>query len=139
MKYMYQELKECQFKYNIFHFFFFFFWKYKVGLEKSPIWQSRSSICRFYLLGKGPSNSSSTKIINYNEEQGVALGRKNVRAACPKDKLEFMFFFPRALLGHSKYHFFHPAYNETNRISVHINYYFPYLVTLINFNGRLAV
>ena len=37
---------------------------------------------------KSPSN----KIINYDKQE-VALGKKNVKGTCPKDKLEFNFFF----------------------------------------------
>ena len=42
-------------------------------------------------MGKGPDNSTSNKIINF-DEQRVALGKQNVKAAYPKDKLEFKFF-----------------------------------------------
>ena len=42
-------------------------------------------------MHKGPSKPSSNKIINQDEEE-VSLGKENVRAACPKDKLEFLFF-----------------------------------------------
>ena len=39
------------------------------------------------LIRKGTGKSSSNKIIN-QDKQEVALGEQNVRAACPKDKLE---------------------------------------------------
>ena len=39
---------------------------------------------------KGPGNPSSNKTIN-KDEQEVALGKQNVRAACLKDVLEFQF------------------------------------------------
>ena len=42
-------------------------------------------------MGKGLSKVPSNKIISYDERE-VALGKQNVRAACPKDKLEFQFF-----------------------------------------------
>ena len=48
-------------------------------------------------MGKGLGKSSSNKII-YWDEQEVALGKQNKRAACPKDKLEFTFF--QTLLPH---------------------------------------
>ena len=37
-------------------------------------------------MGKGQGNSSSKKIINY--EQEVVQGKQNVKAKCPKDKLD---------------------------------------------------
>ena len=39
-------------------------------------------------MGKGPGNSSSNNIIT-QDYQEVASGKQNVRATCPKDKLEF--------------------------------------------------
>lgn len=53
-----------------------------------------------YLLPKGQGfrKSPSNKIIDYNQQE-VALGKQNARAAGPKDKLEFTVFL--ALL---KYH-----------------------------------
>ena len=47
-------------------------------------------------MGKGLSKVPSNKIISWDEQE-VALSQQNVRAACPKDKLEFQFF--QALLG----------------------------------------
>ena len=44
-------------------------------------------------MGKGPGKQSSNKIINQDEKE-VALGKKNGRAACPKDMLKLF----RALL-----------------------------------------
>ena len=44
-------------------------------------------------MGKAPSKSSSNKIINLDEQE-MAVGKQNKRAACPKDKLEFTFFKP---------------------------------------------
>ena len=41
---------------------------------------------------KGPGKTSSNKITQ-EDKQEVAPGKKNVRTACPKDKLEFTFFF----------------------------------------------
>ena len=40
---------------------------------------------------KGPGKTSSNKITQ-EDKQEVAPGKKNVRTACPKDKLEFTFF-----------------------------------------------
>ena len=42
-------------------------------------------------MGKGLSKSSSNEIIN-KDEQEVAPGKQNMRAACSKDKREFQFF-----------------------------------------------
>ena len=42
-------------------------------------------------MGKRQSQSSSNKIIN-EDQQEVALGKQNMTAACPKDKLEFKSF-----------------------------------------------
>lgn len=42
-------------------------------------------------MGRGLNNVPSNKIIS-EDKQEVALGWQNVRAACPKDKLEFQFF-----------------------------------------------
>ena len=43
-------------------------------------------------VGKFPGKSSSTNlIINYNEHT-VALGKQNVRAACPKGQARIQFF-----------------------------------------------
>ena len=39
------------------------------------------------LIRKGTGKSPSNKIIN-QDKQEVALGEQNVKAACPKDKLE---------------------------------------------------
>ena len=44
-------------------------------------------------MGKGLGKSSSNKVIN-QEEQEVAPGNQNLRAAYPKHKLESKFFFP---------------------------------------------
>ena len=44
-----------------------------------------------YPMGKDPSKLCSNKVIN-QEEQEVAPGNQNVRAAYPKDKLESKFF-----------------------------------------------
>ena len=43
-------------------------------------------------MSKDLGMSSSNKIIN-EDDQEVAFGKWNVRAACPKDKLEFKVFF----------------------------------------------
>ena len=43
-------------------------------------------------MGKGPGKSSSHWIIKY-EEQEVAPGTQSVRAAYPKDKLQFKLLF----------------------------------------------
>ena len=43
-------------------------------------------------MSKDLGMSSSNKIIN-EDDQEVAFGKRNVRAACPKDKLEFKVFF----------------------------------------------
>lgn len=43
-------------------------------------------------MGKGLGKSSSNKVIN-QEEQEVAPGNQNLRAAYPKYKLESKFFF----------------------------------------------
>ena len=48
-------------------------------------------------MGKDLGKSSSNKIINWDDQE-VALGKQNVRAACPKDKLEFKIFFFQALV-----------------------------------------
>ena len=40
----------------------------------------------------GTAQDKSHKIINYDKQE-VALGKKNVKGTCPKDKLEFNFFF----------------------------------------------
>ena len=48
-------------------------------------------------MGKAPSKSSSNEIINLDEQE-MAPGKQNKRAACPKEKLEFTFF--QALLCH---------------------------------------
>ena len=40
---------------------------------------------------KSPGKSSSNKIINW-EKQEVVPDKKNMRAACPRDKLEFNLF-----------------------------------------------
>ena len=41
---------------------------------------------------KGPGKSSSNKII-IQDEQEMVLGKRNVKAACTKDRLEFKFLF----------------------------------------------
>ena len=41
-------------------------------------------------MSKGAGKSLSNKIIN-KDQQEVVLGKWNVRAACPKDKLELKF------------------------------------------------
>ena len=41
---------------------------------------------------KGPGKSSSNKII-IQDEQEMVLGKRNVKAACPKDRLELKFLF----------------------------------------------
>ena len=43
-------------------------------------------------MGKDPGKSSIHKIIN-QDEQEVAAGKQNVRAACRNDNLGFKFFF----------------------------------------------
>ena len=48
-----------------------------------------------------PNEQESNEVFNW-AKQKVALGKQNVRAACPKDKLEFKFF--RALLFWQKCH-----------------------------------
>ena len=42
-------------------------------------------------MGKGPRKLSSNKI--NQDEKVVASSKQHVRAACPKDKLEFKLFF----------------------------------------------
>ena len=42
-------------------------------------------------MGQGLGRPSSNKTIN-KKVQEVALGKQNVTAACPKEKLEFKFF-----------------------------------------------
>ena len=44
-----------------------------------------------HLPNKGKNNWSSNRIIN-REKQKVALTKQNMRAACPKDKLDFKIF-----------------------------------------------
>ena len=51
-------------------------------------------------MSKGSGKSTSNKIIN-QDQQEVASGKQNMRAACQKDKLEIKFFF-RALLKHRR-------------------------------------
>ena len=48
-------------------------------------------------MGKDLGKSSCNKIINWDDQE-VALGKRNVRAACPKDKLEFKILFFQALV-----------------------------------------
>ena len=43
-------------------------------------------------MSKGPGKSSSNKIFN-QDQQELASGKQNMRAACQKDKLEIKFFF----------------------------------------------
>ena len=55
-----------------------------------------------YYLPNGHSSrqkSPSHKIINYDKQE-VALGKKNVKGTCPKDKLEFNFFFNPCIIIH---------------------------------------
>ena len=42
-------------------------------------------------MSKGSGKSTSNKIIN-QDQQEVASGKQNMRAACQKDKLEIKFF-----------------------------------------------
>ena len=49
---------------------------------------------------KGPGKSSSNKII-IQDEQEMVLGKRNVKAACPKDRLEFKFLFLNPVIGHN--------------------------------------
>ena len=42
-------------------------------------------------MSKGPGKSSSNKIFN-QDQQELASGKQNMRAACQKDKLEIKFF-----------------------------------------------
>ena len=42
-------------------------------------------------LAKGTGKPSSRKIINWDKEE-VTLGKRNMRDACPKNKLEFEVF-----------------------------------------------
>ena len=42
-------------------------------------------------MSKGPGKSSSSKIFN-QDQQELASGKQNMRAACQKDKLEIKFF-----------------------------------------------
>ena len=50
----------------------------------------------FCPISKGPAITSSNKIIN-QVEQEVALGKQNIGAVCPKDKLK-VFWSPES--GH---------------------------------------
>ena len=46
-------------------------------------------------MGKGTGKSFTSKIISQGrQEQYVAQGQQNTRAACLRDKLEFSFFKP---------------------------------------------
>ena len=52
---------------------------------------ARQVTFKAHLPNKGKNNWSSNRIIN-QEKQKVALTKKNMRAACPKDKLDFKIF-----------------------------------------------
>ena len=61
---------------------------------------------------KGPGKSSSDKNIKTSKQ---ALGKQNVRAACPKDMLEFKFF---SNLVHDYHVFFRELFNFALSLSV---------------------